>query len=87
MGLGNVARICGDLLAAGMPPKLPAAAIEKGTTPEQRTVTSTLAALPDAIEEADLGTPTLVIIGRVVALAEVLGRHLAPEDDGVAALR
>ena len=89
MGLRNVARICGELLAAGMPPEIPAAAIEKGTTPEQRIVTSTLAALPDAIGEAGLGAPTLVIIGRVVALAEILGRHMAPEEeeDGVAALR
>ena len=87
MGLRNVARICGELLAAGMPPDMPAVAIEKGTTPEQRIVTSTLAALPAAIKEAGLGAPTLVIIGRVVALAEILGRHMAPEDDDIAALR
>ena len=72
-----------------MPPDIPAAAIEKGTTPEQRTVTTTLAALPDAITEAGLGAPTLVIIGRVVALAEILGRHMVPEEEeeDIAALR
>ena len=87
MGLRNVERICGELLAAGMPPDIPAAAIEKGTTPDQRTVISTLAALPDTITEAGLSGPTLFIIGRVVSLAEILGRHLVREDDGVVALR
>ena len=86
---GRLQSITGELLAAGMAPEMPAAAIEKGTTPEQRVVISTLAALPDAIGEAGLGAPTLVIIGRVVALAEILGRHTAPEEEeeGVAAPR
>ena len=76
MGLRNVDRICDELLAAGMEPEIPAAAIAKGTTPDQRTVISTLVALPDTVKEAGLEGPTLVIIGRVVSLAHILGPHL-----------
>jgi len=89
MGLRNVGHICGELLAAGLAPDIPAAAIEKGTTPEQRTVISTLAALPEALTESGMKGPTLVIVGRVVSLAKILAPHLVRDDTdgGVAALR
>ena len=50
----------------------PAAAIEKGTTPEQRTVLTTLADLPDCVVREQIQPPTLFVIGAVVELAKEL---------------
>ena len=72
MGLTNVAIISRELMAHGLPADFPAAAIEKGTTPEQRTVVTTLAGLPECIEKEQLKAPTLLVIGRVVGLADIL---------------
>lgn len=80
MGLINVAKICGELIKAGLPGDTPASAIERGTTPEQRTILTTLEELPDCIERAELKAPSLLIIGRVVDLARELGWHISPLD-------
>lgn len=72
MGLINVQKICDELIKAGLPADTPAAGIEKGTTPEQRTLLSTLEKLPACVERANLRAPSLLIIGRVVTLAHKL---------------
>lgn len=72
MGLSNVDEISRELIAAGMPGYTPAAAIEKGTTPEQRTVITTIAELPDCIKTENLKAPTLLVIGEVVKFSETL---------------
>lgn len=64
MGVGRVHKIVAGLLAGGLPPDTPAAAIRWGTRPEQETVRSTLAALPDQ----PLAPPATIVIGRVAAL-------------------
>jgi len=69
MGLINVQKIADELIAAGLPATTPAAGIERGTTDAQRTVTTTLAELPACVERANLVAPSLLIIGRVVAMA------------------
>jgi len=66
MGLANLPEISARLLEAGMPEGMPAAAIENGTTGKQRVCETTLVRLPDAVVEAGLKAPVLVIIGRVV---------------------
>ena len=72
MGLTNVEKISRELIFAGLPGYTPAAAIEKGTTPEQRTVITTLAELPDCVRSENLQAPTLLVIGEVVKFAESL---------------
>ena len=78
MGLINVAKIRDELINAGLPANTPAGAIERGTTREQRTLLTTLEELPDCIEKADLQAPSLLIIGKVVELAQELGWHTQP---------
>lgn len=78
MGLINVAKIRDELVKAGLPGNTPAGAIERGTTSEQRTLLTTLDELPDCIEKAKLEAPSLLIIGRVVDLAQELGWHTRP---------
>jgi uroporphyrin-III C-methyltransferase/precorrin-2 dehydrogenase/sirohydrochlorin ferrochelatase len=72
MGLVNLNPICTQLLARGRDPETPAALIEKGTTPEQRVITGTLATLPGLIEGQAVRAPTLLIIGGVVSLQSKL---------------
>ncbi len=72
MGLTNVEEISRELISAGLPGYTPAAAIEKGTTPEQRTIITTLAELPDCVAAENLQAPTLLIIGEVVKFSEQL---------------
>ncbi|MBI5163608.1 MAG: uroporphyrinogen-III C-methyltransferase [Magnetospirillum sp.] len=69
MGLTTLPEIAARLMAAGLPADTPAAAIENGTTPRQRRVLGTLTTLPALAVEAHLKAPTLIVIGRVVALA------------------
>jgi siroheme synthase len=72
MGLANLDLICEELIGGGAPPDTPAAAIHKGSTPDQKTVVGTLTTLPDRVAEAGLTAPTLVIVGAVVSLRETL---------------
>jgi siroheme synthase len=72
MGLTNAALISRELIKAGLKPSTPAAAIEKGTLPEQRTVLTTLAELADCVAREQLQPPTLFVIGDVVELAKEL---------------
>jgi uroporphyrin-III C-methyltransferase len=71
MGMKRVAAIVQGMLAAGYPADTPACAIQNGTLETQATVASTLAALPQAIAEAKLGSPGMLVIGDVVRLAQV----------------
>ncbi len=72
MGLANLPEISRELIAAGLPADTPAAAIASGTTPHQAICTATLAELPERAGAARLGAPVLIVIGRVVSLADVL---------------
>lgn len=72
MGLVNLPEICQRLQAHGQPAETPAALVEQGTTPQQRTVTGTLSNLPTLALAANLHAPTLLIVGGVVRLREKL---------------
>jgi uroporphyrinogen III methyltransferase/synthase len=61
-----------SLVAAGLPPSTPAAAIRWGTTPRQRVLTGTVATLPALAAGSGLRPPALIVIGSVVALGAEL---------------
>ena len=69
MGLQRVDAIAAALRAAGMSGATPAAAIQHGTMESQKHVVATLATLAAAARNAALGSPALIVIGEVVALA------------------
>lgn len=69
MGLGTLPVLVEQLTQHGMPADVPAVAVERGTTADQRVVFGTLSELHDSIQAAKLKSPTLLIIGQVVALA------------------
>ena len=63
MGVGRIRAIVDRLLAGGLAPDTPAAAVRWGTRPEQSTVRARLADLPDQPLEA----PSVIVIGAVAA--------------------
>ncbi|GAV78261.1 TP_methylase domain-containing protein [Cephalotus follicularis] len=69
MGLSTLPSLAEKLMHHGLPPKTPATAVERGTTPQQRIVFAELEDLSNKIALAGLVSPTLIIIGKVVALS------------------
>lgn len=72
MGVKNLAANCRRLVEAGRPPDTPAAVIQSGTLPEQRTVTGTLMDIADKAREAGMQPPAILVVGGVAALREQL---------------
>lgn len=68
MGMGRLAAIAARLITAGRPADQPAAAIQWGTTPRQRSVVATLSTLAARVAGTGLGSPAVVVIGDVAAL-------------------
>ena len=65
MGVKALGEICQGLLDGGMSPNMPAAVVEKGTTPSQRVTLSTLGSLPEAAKENHVTSPAIIIVGEV----------------------
>ena len=72
MGVKALPSICRKLIDHGMRPDMPAASIQWGTTPRQRTVTGTISDLPLKVAEAKITPPALTIVGQVVALRDTM---------------
>lgn len=73
MGVGQLAEICEQLKAHGLPGDWPAAAVERATTAKQRVVTGTLTTLPGRAAHAGVRPPALIVVGEVVQLRGALG--------------
>jgi uroporphyrinogen III methyltransferase/synthase len=65
MGVARLRRIAEELVAGGLSPDTPAAAVRWGTRPEQSTVRATLGTLADH----ELASPSVIVIGEVAAAA------------------
>jgi uroporphyrinogen III methyltransferase/synthase len=73
MGVKNLPSISERLIAAGRDPDEPAAAIQRGTWPDQRTVVATASTLPGAVADAGLRAPAILLFGPVAARREQIG--------------
>jgi uroporphyrinogen III methyltransferase/synthase len=73
MAAAHLDAIAQRLIAAGMAPETPAAAIAHGTGASQRTAGATLAALAAEVRQAGLSAPVIVVIGQAAALRDRLG--------------
>ncbi len=71
MGKRTLPLLAARLLEAGMAADTPAIAVENATLPNERRMPGTLAGLADLVTAAGLDGPTLVLIGAVVAMADV----------------
>ena len=70
MGVGRLPRISRTLLDAGCDPDTPAAVVQWGTLPAQRSVRGTLGDLPQRSEQAGIAAPAIVVVGRVAGIDE-----------------
>lgn len=73
MGITHLAAICRTLIRGGKPGETPAAVVETGSLPSQRTHVSTLAGLPEAARLAGVRPPALLVVGDVVGLRDQVG--------------
>lgn len=67
MGLRHIERIAARLIAAGLPPDTPAAAVANATLPNQIVIDSDLSRLAAETRSANLPTPAVIVIGEAVA--------------------
>jgi uroporphyrinogen III methyltransferase/synthase len=72
MGMLNLEKIVEKLLIAGMPPKMPAAVIRQATTPNHKSLVSTVRSLPGEVKKRGFTAPGLIIIGKVVKFRDQL---------------
>jgi uroporphyrinogen III methyltransferase/synthase len=72
MGVRRLPHIAASLIAAGRSPSEPVAVIEKGTLPDQRTVSATLATIAETVQREGVRAPSITVVGPVAALAEEL---------------
>jgi uroporphyrinogen III methyltransferase / synthase len=70
MGVRALPRITAALIAAGRDAAEPAAVVERGTLPGQRTVTASLEGIAAAAEQAGIRPPSVTVIGPVAARRE-----------------
>jgi uroporphyrinogen III methyltransferase/synthase len=70
MGVKQLPAIVSSLMAGGMPGEIPAAAIQWGTYPRQRTIVATLETLASEMARAGLAAPVITVIGWTVVLRD-----------------
>ena len=73
MGTRTLRQTASALIVRGRGADTPAAVIERGWTPQQRTVVGTLADIADIADRAGVVSPAVVVIGEVVGLRASLG--------------
>lgn len=78
MGVANRERIAHALIDSGRPAHQPCAFIERGSTPQERVVVTTLAAIAEG--SVDVDSPAIWICGEVVNLREALLPQTAATD-------
>lgn len=70
MGASRAGAIADALMAKGLPPQTPAAVVQWGTRPNQKSARATLATLEARMKEAGLGSPAIIVVGQVCAVEE-----------------
>ncbi|UGA55642.1 uroporphyrinogen-III C-methyltransferase [Vibrio sp. VB16] len=68
MGLSKSRLISDRLIEEGLPRNTPAAFIENGCTPEQRVFTGELGELEQMMQNNQIQSPALIVIGKVVSI-------------------
>jgi len=72
MGTKTLKTIASTLIKNGMPAEIPAAAIQWGTHPKQRTVVATLESIAERAEKEKLTAPVIIVVGWSVVLRDEL---------------
>jgi uroporphyrinogen III methyltransferase/synthase len=72
VGVKRLSENAAALVEAGRDPEEPAAAIERGTWPGQRTVTATLGTIAETVAREEIKAPALIVVGEVARRREEL---------------
>jgi uroporphyrin-III C-methyltransferase/precorrin-2 dehydrogenase/sirohydrochlorin ferrochelatase len=83
MSAAQTSFIAARLQEHGLPATHPVALLERATWPDERIWRTSLGELPHVAREAQLRSPTLLIVGEVAAMAQI--RDLLREENGVSA--
>ena len=70
MGGSRIERIARELIRNGMNPATPAAAIENGTLPKQRTITARLDGIADEYKKQNLHPPVIIMVSPTISLRD-----------------
>lgn len=68
MGVARLRAIARELIARGQSPDTPAAMVHSASTGEQQTIVATLQTIDDRARQAEITSPSLLLVGPVVAL-------------------
>lgn len=69
MSVGSIPHIAQGLLRAGMDPAMPAAVVENGTRPQQRSFTASVGTIAQVVQAQQVQSPAVILVGRVAALS------------------
>jgi uroporphyrinogen III methyltransferase/synthase len=69
MGVRQLPQIAESLIAGGRPASEPVAIVERGTLPDQRTVTGTLQSIAEIARREEVQAPAITVVGPVAGLA------------------
>lgn len=72
MGIKNLPIIVDKMLAFGRAPDTPVAVVRWASTPQQQSVVGTLENIAQAVKDAAITAPALIVIGEVVSLRDKL---------------
>ena len=72
MGVETLPKTTQRLLESGLSPDMPVAVIQQGTIPQQRAVTDTLTHIVERVQQVQLKSPAVIVVGAVAALGETL---------------
>ncbi|MEO1236734.1 MAG: uroporphyrinogen-III C-methyltransferase [Planctomycetota bacterium] len=70
MGVGRLSQIADALADAGLPRSTPAAVVQWGTLPRQRTARGTLDTIRAEVERTGVASPAIIVVGSVAAIDE-----------------
>ena len=80
MGMHNLVPIAAALERCGLDRETPAAVVERGFTPDQRSIVGTLGTLPGLVQREGAASPAVIVIGEVVRQSEVWARRAGSRD-------
>ncbi len=72
MGMRRLAQIADALIGGGRPPDTPAAVVQWGARPQQRTAVATLSTIAAEANRLGLTNPAVIVVGEVVRLRDML---------------
>lgn len=85
MGIGRVEKIQRALIAGGLSPDTPAAAIQDACLPTERAMITSLANLASDVQAHNIGSPAILVVGQVVAKAHHLYDRMPRQHEASAA--